>query len=195
MSESNFTTQEKIGYRTRDYNKNEIFTLRPGLIGAVQCGGLKIMAPSKLTNERSNPPSLIQLVEPNQMFELYEEDEFAVVLEPDTKVVWHNHSHLLELNKLEQYNISLKSQLIFQRRLNKVKGIAKTKERIFQLLELLYQTHLPLSNCGEVPGCLTHAEIAVAIGTTRVTVTRLLIELRQELRVETKDGQNFLLYP
>jgi Bacterial regulatory proteins, crp family len=196
MPESSFTPQQKIDYRTRIYNHNEIIDTRIGLIYEVKSGGVIIVNPNRYPKESDKSQSLVALIEPGEVFELFFDNEIALPLDDYTKITWHNENHLVELRKLGTYNKALQNQLKFQRALNYIKGGRRNKYKIFELLTLLNNYHPSLSKLGEVPSNPTHGKIAETLGITRVTVTRLFKKLRAEMLVTTKeDNLNFLTHP
>jgi CRP-like cAMP-binding protein len=95
------------------------------------------------------------------------------------------HLHLMELEQSPRLAQSLFRELV--RRLQQtesllaIAGYRRVDERLRQLLELLRQDLGQVTPQGtRLSIRLTHQQIAGLIGTTRVTVTRLLREFREE---------------
>jgi CRP-like cAMP-binding protein len=73
-------------------------------------------------------------------------------------------------------------------------GCRRVEERLRQLLQLLQmEIGQPVDNGIRLSVRLTHQHLASAIGTTRVTVTRLLGQLREEGRLIVDDNRHIIL--
>jgi CRP-like cAMP-binding protein len=82
-------------------------------------------------------------------------------------------------------------------------GQRRTIDRLLGFLTLLIEEHGEYYTSGDredgfkgyrLPWSLTHSQIGSAIGTTRVTVTRLMGKLRQQNLIYTQDD-NFICIP
>lgn len=74
-----------------------------------------------------------------------------------------------------------------------IAGLRRVEERLRELLQLLKQEiGEPLPEGTRLPVRLTHQNIANAIGTTRVTVTRLLGDLQRQGKIKL-DGDRHLI--
>ena len=74
-----------------------------------------------------------------------------------------------------------------------IAGLRRVEERLQELLKLLKQElGEPLAEGTRLPVRLTHQNIANAIGTTRVTVTRLLGEFQREGAIQL-DGDRYII--
>jgi CRP-like cAMP-binding protein len=105
--------------------------------------------------------------------------------------------HIMELEQSPRLAQSLFRELT--RRLQQteallaIAGYRRVDDRLRQLLELLRQDLGQVTPQGiRLSVRLTHQQIAALIGTTRVTVTRLLREFREEGWVSTDTGRHLL---
>ncbi len=108
--------------------------------------------------------------------------------------------HVMELEQSPQLAQSLFQELT--RRLQQteamlaIAGYRRVDERLRQLLSLLRQEVGQVTPEGvRLSVRLTHQQIANLIGTTRVTVTRLLNEFREEGWLAIDAGRHFLFTP
>ena len=172
-----------LGVRTRFLKTNESIIGNPRMVYNVSQGLLKI------TN---NEEIIFKLVTPYETVKL--SDNQVMTAERDSTVVtWNYLDKLHELPRLrDQFLINLSQQQIKSEELIQILAISNSKEKIFRYLRFwcsykeseLIQTAFLSSNPNnlfiKVPFNITHSEIAANTGLTRVTVTRLIKELRNE---------------
>ena len=170
-----------LGVRTRFLKTNESIIGNPRMVYNVSQGLLKI------TN---NEEIIFKLVTPYETVKL--SDNQVMTAERDSTVVtWNYLDKLHELPRLrDQFLINLSQQQIKSEELIQILAISNSKEKIFRYLRFWCSYKIPDSNkvsCEnsnnlfiKVPFNITHSEIAANTGLTRVTVTRLIKELRNE---------------
>lgn len=192
----------KSHYHYHIFNKDETIPTRPGLLYFVERGAVRIIGQAQANEtsekhlcyavENSSQMVFLGFVGVGQPFEIV--SQFPVNLEAfahfdDTAVIW------LYWNDLERWpNLYQQVFNVFryqhQRKLLwlSMLGQKRTVDRLLGFLTLLVEEHgQPTDNGYVLPYPLTHAQIASAIGTTRVTVTRLIGRLRQEGLIATED--------
>ena len=179
-------------YRDRLFPKDTVIPTRPGLLYCIHQGAVRLTATA---HQGSKPrQTLIALYRTHQSFEMPATDHFEVIaqahLEP-TSVIWlywrevAQWPHLLQLI-LQQCHSHQKKQLLWLSLL----GQPSTLDRLLQFLLLLLEDGgLVQDQVYFLPYPLTHGQIGSAIGATRVTVTRLMIKLRQQGVLTEQDNR------
>lgn len=190
-------------YRSRIFNKDERVPTRPGLLYLVQKGFIRLAGStytvpsqkkSKSKSETTNPAeeTFLGFVGPGQPFELVQTSPFslqAYAYSEETTVIWmywqdlenwpHFRREVLDAFRYQHQHKLLWLSILGQRR---------TLDRLYGFLSLLIEEFGEPWKWGEnfefrgdrLPWLLTHAQIGTAIGATRVTVTRMMGQLRQQ---------------
>lgn len=192
-------SQEKYRYRT--FAKNEKIPTRPKILYLVNQGTVKLMANYQLSvtsnseedNSDSPEASSIDFISSGQPFEIFNESTCemnAYAQMAQTSVLWMYWHELDNWPKFRQEILkAFRDQE--QRKVLTIAILTQRRaiDRLYGFLRLLIEEHgiayikESQSNQGYgfyLPWTMTHAEIASAIASTRVTVTRLMGELREQ---------------
>jgi CRP-like cAMP-binding protein len=181
----------KTHYRDRSFNKDESIPVRPGLLYLVQCGAVsltgsaKAIAYSQTAATEAPEETFLGLIGAGHPFEIPDRPHFIFKADPrvDATVViwlyWHdldNWPHF-RLDILDYFRDRHQRKLLLLTTL----GHRRTIDRLWGFLLLLIEEYGQRAENGICfPYPLTHAQIGSAIGSTRVTVTRLMGKLRQQ---------------
>ncbi|MDR9405474.1 MAG: Crp/Fnr family transcriptional regulator [Halothece sp. Uz-M2-17] len=180
-------------YRARTFGKEERIPARPGLLYLVERGVIRLAGLSQ--NEGIKPPSLAEEAETflgfigtGQPFEIVTQAPYtlqAYAHVESTSVIWlywqdlDNWPHF-RWEILEAFRAQHQRKLIWLSTL----GQRQTIDRLLGFITLLVEEHgKPVEEGYCLPFPLTHAQISSAIGSTRVTVTRLMGKLRQQGKI------------
>lgn len=193
-------------YRCRTFVKDERIPSRPGLLYLVQRGAVRLTGSAQLsvdvaTEDDENPstPLMAQdeeaflgFVGPGQPFEIIAQSPFSLqsfAHVDQTAVIWlywHDLDNWPHFRRevLEAFRHQHQRKLLWLSTL----GQRRTIDRLIGFLTLLIEEFGEASPDGYyLPFPLTHAQIGSAIGSTRVTVTRLMGKLRQQGVLITHD--------
>ncbi|MEB3309601.1 MAG: Crp/Fnr family transcriptional regulator [Snowella sp.] len=185
----------KVHYRDRTFNKDIFIPTRPGLLYVVHQGAIRLIGRSTNSLDESGDtisPVLLSLVGENRPFEIAAQSTFvfeAYAQIDQTSVIWLYWNELtqwptLHLTILEAFHRHYQSQLIWVNAL----GQKSTLERLLSFLALLMAEYgQPVAEGYCFPYPLTHGQIGNAIRATRVTITRLMVRLRQQEIIFLKD--------
>ncbi|MCT7950717.1 Crp/Fnr family transcriptional regulator [Ancylothrix sp. C2] len=192
----------QVHYRCRIFNKDERIPARPELLYLVQKGAVRLVGTSQIkavaVNKSQSPlvplvsdEAFLGFVGAGQPFEIVAQSPFslqAYAHVDETSVIWmywhdlENWPHFRR-EVLDAFRYQHQRQLLWLATL----GQHRTIDRLLGLLTLLVEEYgepCEWIQKGEVqrgyclPWSLTHSQIASAIGSTRVTVTRLMGQLR-----------------
>jgi CRP-like cAMP-binding protein len=183
-------------YRCRTFSKDEKIPTRPGLLYLVHQGAVRLVGEAqfsgKVGNRRSSlssqaprESSFLGLIGAGYPFEVVVQSPYiiqSIAHVDQTTVIWmywddvdiwpHFRREVLETFRYQHQRMLLRLNALGQRR---------TIDRLLAFLTLLIEDHGEPSEEGYyLPWVLTHAQIASAIGATRVTVTRSIGKLRQK---------------
>lgn len=181
----------KVHYRDRLFAKDEAIPARPGLLYLVEQGAIRLMGTTytpapfsrPLIPEGESEAVFLGFVRAGLPFELVARSPFhfqAYAHVDETKVIWLYWPDL-ELWPEIQQSVWAAFRYQHQRKLLWLStlGQRRTIDRLVGVLTLL------MEECGEpwqtgyrLPFPVTHAHLGSAIGSTRVTVTRLMGRLR-----------------
>ena len=203
-------------YRSRAFTKDERIPARPGLLYLVQKGSVRLVgnahlsASLKKASKSKNPTQIsdeafLGFVGAGQPFELVAQSPFTLQAyahaEPTT-VLWMYWNDLdnwphFRREVLDAFRYQHQRKLLWLSTL----GQRRTIDRLYGFLTLLIEEYgEPGIDNSEVtsgyylPWPLTHAQIGSAIGSTRVTVTRLMGKLRQQGLINIQDD-NLICLP
>lgn len=182
-------------YRYRTFNKDERIPSRDGLLYLVQRGAVRLVGTAQLSatttkskSEVSKPTTeetFLGFVGPGQPFEIVVHSPFTLGAYShidQTSVVWMYWNDLdnwphFRREVLDAFRHQHQRKLLWLSTL----GQRKTSDRLFGFITLLVEEFGEPTDSGYcLPFPLTHAQIGSAIGSTRVTVTRLMGKLRQK---------------
>lgn len=191
-------------YRCRTFAKDEAIPARNGLLYLVQSGTIRMVghlpkvADIADPQDNSSEPSLLGFVGGGQPFELVTQLPLTVQAYShtnNTQVIW---IYWQELDNWPHFRREILDAFRYQHQrqllLLSVLGQQRTIDRLYGFLSLLIEEHgqpYLYPQGGEhkryycLPWPLTQAQIASAIGATRVTVTRLMGKLRNEGLIHT----------
>jgi CRP-like cAMP-binding protein len=196
-------------YRTRCFNKDERIPARPGLLYLVQRGSVRLVGTSEFSlttgkilkgSRSSSDEGFLGFVGAGQPFELLTQSPFvlqAYAHIDQTCVVWmywHDLDNWPHFRRevLDAFRYQHQRKLLWLSTL----GQRRTIDRLFGFLRLLIEEYgEPYMDAAQpevilgyrLPWTLTHAQIGSAIGSTRVTVTRLMGKLRQKGLISSSD--------
>ena len=193
-------------YRCRTFSKDEKIITRPGLLYLVQRGAVRLVGTAQVSSAagpraaRIAPEeAFLGFVGAGQPFEVIAQSPFTLesyAHVDQTSVVWmywhdlENWPHFRR-EVLDAFRYQHQRKLLWLSTL----GQRRTIDRLLGFLTLLIEEYGEPTEGGYcLPFTLTHAQIGSAIGSTRVTVTRLMGKLRQKGMVKTQ-GDNLLCLP
>ena len=196
-------------YRYRTFSKDERIPARTGLLYLVQRGAIRLVGTAQVSVSTSKSASkLVQqpaeetflgFVGAGQPFEIVAQSPFTLQAYShvdQTSVVWMYWNDLdnwphFRREVLDAFRHQHQRKLLWLSTL----GQRRTIDRLLGFLTLLIEEFgEPCNNGYCLPFPLTHAQIGSAIGSTRVTVTRLMGKLRQRNLICTK-GDNLICLP
>ncbi|NET32160.1 MAG: Crp/Fnr family transcriptional regulator [Cyanothece sp. SIO1E1] len=195
-------------YRCRTFNKDEKIPARPGLLYLVQRGSVRLVGTAQITasakGKSSLPPAAAEeaflgFIGAGQPFEIVAQSPFTLhsFAHVDQTVVmwlyWHDLDNWPHFRRevLDVFRYQHQRKLLWLSTL----GQRRTIDRLLGFLTLLIEEYgEPCDNGYCLPWTLTHAQIGSAIGSTRVTVTRLMGKLRQRGLI-CNYGDNLLCIP
>lgn len=178
----------KDHYRDRIFAKETLIPTRPGPLYLVHQGVVRLV--SQTTFPPPAPPdtataALVGLLGIGQPFEIVAHPHFALSAQAHvegTAVFWLYWNELQQWQALyqlilEQFKAQHRQQLLWL-------GILGQKSTVHRLLNFLILWGRSMGESPSqdyyLPYPLTHAQLGQAVGSTRVTVTRLLARLRQQ---------------
>lgn len=193
-------------YRDRIFKKDERIPARPELLYLVNKGAVRLIGTAQnseindsLTTESSEDDedteeAFLGFINSGQPFEIVAQSSFvlqAYAHVDNTQVVW---LYWQDLDNWPHFQQEVYEALRYQHQRKllwlSALGQRKTIDRLMSFLTLLieeYGTPHEQSYC--LPYILTHAQIGSAIGSTRVTVTRLMGKLRRQGLIKIKDDR------
>ncbi|ACB52522.1 transcriptional regulator [Crocosphaera subtropica ATCC 51142] len=181
--------------RQRIFHKDQIIPTRPGLLYIVNKGAVRLMGlasvneENKLTQHESIEEIFLGILGTERPFEIVEHSYSILRVEAhvnQTSVIWLYWHELVDslniyIQVLELFRQQHQNQLVWM----SILAQKRTIDRLMGLLMLLATEEGEKTEKGyTLPYILTHAQIASAIGTTRVNVTRLMGQLRQQGVIE-----------
>jgi CRP-like cAMP-binding protein len=193
-------------YRCRTFNKDEKIPARPGLLYLVQRGSVRLVGTAQMPATSSSrvarvapEEAFLGFVGAGQPFEIVAQSPFTLqgyAHVDQTSVVWmywHDLDNWPHFRRevLDAFRYQHQRKLLWLSTL----GQRRTIDRLLGFLTLLIEEYGEPTEGGYcLPFPLTHAQIGSAIGSTRVTVTRLMGKLRQKGLIKTQ-GDNLLCLP
>jgi CRP-like cAMP-binding protein len=202
-------------YRSRTFNKDEKVPTRPGLLYLVERGAVRLVGATQSNNDvsrtevvsphgdddASGPLTLgnteeafLGFVGAGQPFEIVAQSPFnlqSFAHVDQTAVIWLYWQDLdtwphFRREVLDAFRYQHQRKLLWLSTL----GQRRTIDRLLGFITLLIEEFGEPCEVGYyLPWTLTHAQIGSAIGSTRVTVTRLMGKLRQRQLIHIyKDG-------
>jgi CRP-like cAMP-binding protein len=196
-------------YRCRTFSKDEKIPARAGLLYLVQRGAVRLVGTAQMNATGSSNSSRLARISPEeaflgfvgagQPFEIVAQSPFTLqsyAHVDQTSVVWmywHDLDNWPHFRRevLDAFRYQHQRKLLWLSTL----GQRRTIDRLLGFLTLLIEEYGEPSEQGYcLPWPLTHAQIGSAIGSTRVTVTRLMGKLRQRGLIKTQ-GDNLLCLP
>ncbi|PSN20369.1 replication/maintenance protein [filamentous cyanobacterium CCP5] len=198
-------------YRSRTFNKDERIPARPGIVYLVDRGAIRLISaaqtqgavkPKVSTSALSESPqeeAFLGFVGAGQPFEIITQSPFDLrcfAHVDQTEVIWlywndlDNWPHFRR-EVLDAFRYQHQRKLLWLATL----GQRRTIDRLLGFLTLLIEEFgAPYEHGYYLPWSLTHAQIGSAIGSTRVTVTRLMGKLRQQGLIKVH-GEGFIAIP
>ncbi len=185
-------------YRDRIFSKDEQIPTRPQLIYLVNQGAVRLVSQSQNQIEQTSVRELEELEELDQLEESFlgfigAEKPFEIVAQSSFSI--NAYAHVDQTHVAWLYWQDLDNWPDFRQRLYEdfryqhqrkllwlsALGQRKTIDRLTSFLTLLVEEYgvAKEEKCC-LPYSLTHAQIGSAIGSTRVTVTRLMGKLRRQ---------------
>ena len=204
----NVTDWAQTHYRDRVFRKDEQIPTRPQLIYLVDCGAVRLVGQTQDRVENDAEES--EELEPEQLesflgfvgakkpFEIVTQSSFnihAFAHVDRTRVAWLYWQDLenwpnFRLQLYEAFRYQHQRKLLWLSAL----GQRKTIDRLMGFLTLLVDEYgFDQDQMYCLPYSLTHAQIGSAIGSTRVTVTRLMGKLRRQGIIVVKDDNSICI--
>ncbi|MCL1475069.1 Crp/Fnr family transcriptional regulator [Argonema antarcticum] len=196
-------------YRCRTFSKDEKIPARPGLLYLVQRGAVRMVGVAQVSATHRNLNSrastvnqeeaFLGFVGAGQPFEIVAQSPFTLhsyAHIDQTSVVWmywHDLDNWPHFRRevLDAFRYQHQRKLLWLSTL----GQRRTIDRLLGFLTLLIEEYgEPCDQGYSLPWTLTHAQIGSAIGSTRVTVTRLMGKLRSRGLIHTQDD-NLICLP
>ncbi|MBW4576844.1 MAG: Crp/Fnr family transcriptional regulator [Aphanothece sp. CMT-3BRIN-NPC111] len=189
-------------YRYRTFSKDERIPARSGLLYLVQRGAVRLVGTAQVSANTKDalpgfPPQITEeaflgFVGVGQPFEVVTQSSLtlqAYAHVEQTSVVWmywhelDNWPHF-RWEVLDAFRYQHQRKLLWLSTL----GQRRTIDRLLGFITLLVEEFgQPDNGSYCLPFSLTHAQIGSAIGSTRVTVTRLMGKLRKHGLIQIKD--------
>ncbi|MEM6590826.1 MAG: Crp/Fnr family transcriptional regulator [Cyanobacteria bacterium P01_H01_bin.119] len=198
-------------YRYRTFNRDERIPARSGLLYLIHHGAVRLVGHSQVSasirkqSGTSRPPliaaeeAFLGFVGAGQPFEIVAQSPFVLqsyAHVDQTAVIWLYWNDLdtwphFRREVLGAFRYQHQRKLLWLSTL----GQRRTIDRLLGFLTLLIEEYGETSDQGYyLPWPLTHAQIGSAIGSTRVTVTRLMGKLRQRGLIQNY-GDNLICLP
>ena len=196
-------------YRYRTFSKDERIPARAGLLYLVQRGAIRLVGTAQVSastnhsvsqlSHQTTEEAFLGFVGAGQPFEIVAQSPFTLSAYShvdQTSVVWmywHDLDNWPHFRRevLDAFRYQHQRKLLWLSTL----GQRRTIDRLLGFITLLIEEFgEPCNNGYCLPFPLTHAQIGSAIGSTRVTVTRLMGKLRQRGLLGTQ-GDNLLYLP
>ncbi len=193
-------------YRDRIFKKDERIPARPELLYLVSKGAVRLIGTAAQNSEIEDLPiespeydgdtgeAFLGFVDSGQPFEIVAQSSFilqAYAHVDDTQVIW---LYWQDLDNWPYFRKEVYEALRYQHQRKllwlSALGQRKTIDRLIGFLTLLIEEYgNPYQQSYCLPYTLTHAQIGSAIGSTRVTVTRLMGKLRRQGLISIKDDR------
>jgi hypothetical protein len=199
----------KIHFRDRSFTKDERIPTRSGLLYLVERGVLRLVSKGKHSHsiaDESIPEDdeplnemFLGFIGAGQPFEVVDYPTFELEVYAqveDTKVIWlywHDIDNWIIFRRelLDILRYKQKRQMVWLTTL----GQRSTIDRLLGFLTLIIEEYGTISESGYcLPYNITHAQISSAIGSTRVTVTRLMGKLRKQGSIVVRED-NLICLP
>lgn len=178
-------------YRTRTFFREDKIPVRSGLLYFVNSGFVRLESTiqsihSETTNELVD--TVIAFVGADQPIDIFDTEHisFQAIAQTDrTEVFWVYWTDLeqwssLKLAVLENLQYQHQRQLI----LRSILGQKRTIDQLRLYIEFLVNLYGEAQTGGRrIPFLLTHDHLASVLGTTRVTISRLISQLKEEEKV------------
>lgn len=195
-------------YRCRTFSKDEKVPARAGLLYLVQRGAVRLVGSAQVTATSSisskvpratAEEAFLGFVGAGQPFEIIAQSPFTLqsyAHVDQTSVIWlywHDLDNWPHFRRevLDAFRYQHQRKLLWLSTL----GQRRTIDQLLGFLTLLIEEYgEPCENGYCLPWSLTHAQIGSAIGSTRVTVTRLMGKLRQKGLIKIQ-GDNQICLP
>ena len=201
-------------YRDRIFRKDERIPARPGLLYLVSKGAIRLVgkttqlsstkenvsdsSDSSESNEDFPEETFLGFVPAGQPFEIVAQSSYdlqAYCHLDGTQVIWlywHDLDNWPHFSKevYEALRYQHQRKLLWLTAL----GQRKTIDRLISFITLLIEEYG--ESCEEgycLPYILTHAQIGSSIGSTRVTVTRLMGKLRRQGLIKIRDDNSICI--
>jgi Crp-like helix-turn-helix domain len=200
--------------RCQQYQKDAVVSCESGWIYFVQRGVVRLhgrqisdslpsfanssTAKGVIDSPKDSTPSLLALVGTGQPFELGRDPHLQIQVTAhirNTEVLRIRARELslvpgFEMDTLQAFRYQHQRQML---RLNNLTR-GRTVDRLLGYLHLLAEEFGEEDNAGlHIPFVLTHSQLAGAIGSTRVTITRMLGELRKYGEISISGGNKISL--
>ncbi len=198
--------------RCQQYQKDALVSCESGWIYFVQRGVVRLhgqqiseslpnlsdssTATGLIDSPKDPVPSLLALVGTGQPFELGRDLQIQVTAHTRNTQVLRIHARELslvpgfEMDTLQAFRYQHQRQML---RLNNLTR-GRTVDQLLGYLHLLAEEFGEEDHAGlHIPFVLTHAQLAGAIGSTRVTITRMLGELRKYGEISISSGNKISL--
>jgi hypothetical protein len=196
-------------YRDRSFTKDERVPARPGLLYLVQQGAVRLVGTAQVSAavDDAEPSSgstgvedaFLGFVGAGYPFEIVAQSPFTLQAYAHTEptsviwMYWHELDSWPHFRKevLDAFRYQHQRKLLWLSTL----GQRRTIDRLLGFITLLVEEYGEPTDEGYcLPYPLTHAQIGSAIGSTRVTVTRLMGKLRQQGLIMV-EGDNLICLP
>ncbi|MGP1382620.1 MAG: Crp/Fnr family transcriptional regulator [Thainema sp.] len=194
-------------YRCRTFSKDERIPARPGILYLVQRGAVRLVGNAQVSTSIAKgeeegaelEEAFLGFVGAGQPFEIVAQSPFTLqsfAHVDQTTVIWlywHDLDNWPHFRRevLDAFRYQHQRKLLWLSTL----GQRRTIDRLLGFLTLLIEEYgQPCEQGYCLPWALTHAQIGSAIGSTRVTVTRLMGKLRQQGLIQNY-GDGLLCLP
>jgi CRP-like cAMP-binding protein len=202
----------QIHYRDRIFRKDECIPARPELLYLVNQGAIRLVGvPQNSDKDKEEgedellslnsdliEEAFLGFVNAGQPFEIVAQSSFVIQAHAHverTQVIW---LYWQDLENWPDFTKQIYEALRYQHQRKllwlSALGQRKTIDRLTSFLTLLIEEYGVVkehSYC--LPYTLTHAQIGSAIGSTRVTVTRLMGKLRRQGIISIKDDHSICM--
>lgn len=172
-------------YRLGRFGANRPIRTREGLIYMVVAGFVRLVGKNG---------NIIQIVGEGGIFEVSEGIE--AIAQSNTSIVWLRWDELKIWKGFKTEVVeAFRDRSRFQVKLLNVLSETLSNDRVLAFITLLASEYGLTTDIGlTLPFAMTHQQIADTLAITRVTVTRVMAELRLERKIAVSEGSIVRLY-
>lgn len=187
-------------YRTRTFFREERIPTRSGLLYFINSGFVRLESSLKLRTKGQDrieaTDTIIAFLGQDQPIDMFDSEHIslqAIAQTDRTEIFWAYWQDLDRWQHLRRAVLErLQEQHQRQLLLRSILGQKKSIDQLLLYLDFLALFHGEEVEIGKkIPFALTHEHLASVLGTTRVTISRLLGQLKEERKIKMLSDQYF----